>query len=674
MIAGESVRSDERRVGALHRALDIVGGSMQSDELSLDTATYDRWRRTLLVAIPFGVLAFVVGALMDAPTGQGIGYDRVAYPFMAAALAAVELLLLWRRDVLRFAVSSIVLGASTFFLGKLLVLLQFSHLPGAMIQRQMTETFFWIPVIYLLSFLVPGVRGGRIISTGFTGVFMAVSGAFVIAHGTQPIHLGITYALIEMNLANSVQLALTYAFISLKDDYLRSQFEKQVVERYALTDLLTGLPNRRVLEAAFDRILRSRPRERIAAMFIDIDGFKVINDTLGHEAGDQLLQLLGERLRAVMRDSDLVVRLSGDEFVVVAEGVDGRSSASDIAQRVFTALATPFVLNETDITVTASVGAAFYPDDAQDAATLLRHADSAMYKVKRSGKNGLRFFSPDTDATVERRGELERELRNAIKLRQFHLEYQPIVDLGTGLTAKYEALLRWNHPTMGEISPAEFVPVAEESGAIVGIGSWVLEEACRQLAAWRSDGLPDVRVSVNVSPLQFMQPTFFGTVARALQAQGVPADALELELTESVVVNRVEDVRGTLAGLRGMGVTIAIDDFGTGYSSLAYLRDLPLDAVKIDRGFVRDLGRPREAPQFALALVEAILSLAQHLDLTIIAEGVETEAQRSLLAGLGCHQAQGYLFARPMSADDVAAILRTAGRNETALVQERLIN
>lgn len=640
--------------------------------VELDDAVSDNWRRTLLLAIPFGALAFVVGAVLDGPSGQSIPVDAIGYPVMAVALMGVELLLLLRRDSLRIAITTIVLGASSFFALKLLALL-FGGLDAVMVQRQMTETFFWIPVIYLLSFLVPGLKTGRIVSSVFTGAVLLISLTGVIVRAGMPGGTGLTYALIEMNLANSVQLALTYAFIGLKEAYQRNHIEREAAERFAFTDQLTGLPNRRVLERAFEKLDLSKGTP-VAAMFIDVDGFKVINDTLGHEAGDQLLKRLGGRLSAAMRDEDLVVRLSGDEFMVLAQGVDSQAEASSIAQRIFSVLAAPVVINESDISISASIGVAFYPRDAHDAATLVRHADSAMYMVKRSGKNGLRFYTPDTASHLERRGDIEHELGSALAHKQFSLEYQPIVDVNSGDVVKMEALLRWSHPRLGQVGPAEFVPIAEESGAIVAIGTWVLGEACRQLRAWHDSGLQNLRLAINVSPLQFSQPTFFRTVVGAIEAAGVPAASLELELTESVVVNRVDDVRGTLAALRALGISIAIDDFGTGYSSLAYLRDLPIDAVKIDRGFVRDLARPREAPQFALALVEAILTLAQHLDLTIVAEGVETEDQRTLLAGLGCHEAQGFYFSRPMPASEVPAYLRRAPHDPVETVVGRLVN
>ena len=449
----------------------------------------------------------------------------------------------------------------------------------------------------------------------------------------------------------------------------------EAAERYAHTDLLTGLPNRRVLELEFDQMLaRSRASNRqVAALFIDIDRFKVVNDTLGHEAGDQLLRQVAERLRHATREGDLLVRLSGGEFVLIGMGIDGQQEATLVAQRIFSSMTLPFSINATELAVTVSIGIAFYPRDAQDSKGLLRHADSAMYKVKRSGKNGLRFYSEETDGNLERRVELERDMRMALKNDEFTLNYQPMYDLLNGNLVKVEALLRWQHPKYGLISPGEFIPLAEESGMIVSIGTWVLREACRQVKSWQNMNLGEFKVSVNVSPLQFSQPTFLSTVMKALQHTGLDPQYLELEMTETVVMDRLEDVSRALRSLRAIGISIAIDDFGTGYSSLAYLRDLPIDTVKIDRAFVSDLGSPLEAPQFALALIEAIMSLAGHLDLQVVAEGLETRDQLEIVRDLGCHIGQGYYFSKPLPSDALEKLLSPAFNNVTES-QVRFVN
>ena len=629
---------------------DKKGSLDRQPTMPTEVDAYDlKWRRTLLIAIPFGAIAYLLGSLFEGPSGQATAYDVVLYPVLAASMVAFEVLLAFQPQRLRFVVLTIVAGSSAFFLGKLIFLL-FLAPTGLVLQFQLTETFFWIPVTYLLSFMIPGMRWGRLSSTVFTTCFLAISLLYIGLNLGPRAHWGMIYALVEMNLANSVLLAMTYAFIGYKEGYTQARVKMEAAERYAHTDLLTGLANRRVLELEFDTLLESSTalNRQVAALFIDIDRFKVVNDTLGHEAGDNLLRLVAGRLKHAMREGDLVVRLSGDEFVVVAVNIEGQQDAALIAQRVFSAMSLPFEINGTELAVTVSIGIAFYPRDAADGTGLLRHADSAMYKVKRAGKNGLRYYSEETDGKAERRVELERDMRMALKMNQFSLHYQPMYNLSSGELVKVEALLRWQHPKYGPVSPGEFIPLAEESGMIVSIGNWVLREACRQVKSWQVHGMGSFKVSVNVSPLQFSQPVFLATVMRALQETGLAAEFLELELTESMVMEHVEDIARLLRTLRDVGISIAIDDFGTGYSSLAYLRDLPIDTVKIDRAFIRDLGSPLEAPQFAMALVQAIMSLAGHLDLDVVAEGLETHEQLEVLRDLGCHIGQGYYFAKPM--------------------------
>jgi len=610
--------------------------------------------------MPFGMLALVVGMLFEGPSGQRTSFDTFAYPALAGGMVVLELLVLLWPQSLRAAVTTAVAGTGAFFAGKL-VLLLFLLPPGVDPQHQMTETFFWIPAVYLLAFVLPHGRAGRVLSAVFTGVVFALSLVFAVVPGLREGRIGLVYALVEMNLANSVQLALTFALIGLKEAYARTSAERHLAQRYARQDLLTGLPNRRALEADLETLIAGRSMERAAVLFVDLDGFKVINDTLGHEAGDELLKLVAERLDGAMREGDLVARMSGDEFVVVAAGLRNRAEAGDVARRIFAALSQAFGLNGSELGVTVSIGIAFLPDDGTDARTLLRHADSAMYRVKRSGKNGLKYYSPEIDASMERRGELERDLRTALREQQFTVAFQPVFDMRDGTLVQLEALLRWRHPRYGVVSPKEFMPLAEESGAVVAVGGWALEEACRQLGEWRVES-PALRVSVNVSGLQLAQPSFFGAVVKALQQAALPAEALELDLNESIVRGPISDVQGTLRGLRGLGVGIAIDGFGAGFSSLAHLRDLPVGTVKIAREVVQDLVQgDDDEPPFGLATLEAILGLARHLHLDVVAQGVETRAQFDRLLAHGCSLGQGFFFAPPMPGGDVAALVARGG-------------
>ena len=627
-----------------------------------DRLYQQRWRKALLIAIPFGAAAFLIGLALEHPSNQATALDIVGYALMAGVLIVLEGVLAFLKRSLHFVVLSIISGASLFFLVKLAALLFF--LDGSVnLQAQLAETFYWVPVVYLLSFILPGQQLGRRVAVIFTTSVLALCTAYVGAHLLSGAYMtaawwGILYTLMQMNLANSVLLALTIAFINFKEDYTRAHTRVEAAELLARTDALTGLPNRQTLQERLEDTCARRDNMRAAVIFIDLDGFKLINDTLGHEVGDELLKQVAERLRGEVRRDDLLVRISGDEFVCVVEYGGGRQHAEQIAHKLLGTLAEPFYCGGQHLRVTASIGVSLFPEHGQDGATLLRHADSAMYRVKRSGKAGVAQFFGDLDGQLENQREIERYLRSAVQKRQLHLEYQPLYDLTSGRLIKLEALLRWHHPQLGRVSPADFIPSAERSGAIIEIGSWVLDEACQQAKVWSQQGFADFKVSVNVSPLQFAQPDFYTTVVEALERHQLPASFLELELTESAVMQSVRCVATTLDKLQRLGVSLAIDDFGTGYSSLAYLKDLPIDTVKIDRSFVKDLCAMRVGPQFSLALIEAIMSLAVHLDLQVVAEGIETEEQRDLLRHLGCHVGQGYFFAKPLPAEELAHLFR----------------
>ncbi len=622
-------------------------------------AIYRSWRRVFLAVVPFGILGLLLGVLFEAPGGEPNRFDVTAYLVLASGMTLAEVIVWLRPAAMRVALGATAVGAGVFFVVKLAYVL-FTLPAGLDAQRELAESFFWLPGVYALSFLQPRSRSARAVAVAFAALVGLISLRFLLDPLLRAQHPALAYVLLELNLANSVPLALTFAIIRLKEAYARATAERHLAHRFAHQDLLTGLPNRRALESDLEDLIGRDPGSRAAVLFLDLDGFKVINDTLGHESGDAMLKLVADRLQGAMRDGDLVARMSGDEFVVVASGLRSRAEAGDIARRIFDAVSRPFGLNGSELGLTVSIGVAFLPEDGDDARTLLRHADSAMYRVKRSGKNGLKYYSPDIDASLERRGELERDLRTALRDQQIWLAYQPVFDMRDGTLRQVEALLRWQHPRYGAVSPKEFIPLAEESGGIVTIGGWALQEACRQLGSWRTQ-VPGLRVSVNVSALQLAQPSFFGSVVKALQDADLPADALELDLGEATLRGGIEDVRGTLRGLRGLGVGIALDDFGRGFSSLAHLRDLPVDAVKIASEIVHDIGSAEELPRFGLAMMEAILGLARHLDLTIVAEGVETRAQFDRLFSLGCHRAQGYFFAAPMPGADVSGLVARGG-------------
>ncbi|GBF08083.1 diguanylate cyclase/phosphodiesterase [Deinococcus aerius] len=420
------------------------------------------------------------------------------------------------------------------------------------------------------------------------------------------------------------------------------------LEHLAHHDPLTGLPNRRALTAHLEEAVRRARASgtRLALLFVDLDGFKHINDTLGHAAGDAALREVARRLRENAPAGAQVARLSGDEFAVVVPDLAEADAALPVGEALLSALTAPLALPGTGARVGASVGVAVWPDHVPDAGGLLRSADSAMYHVKLRGKNGVRLFSPELDAEWRGRQEIERHLRGALDRGEFRLHYQPQCGPG-GEVVGAEALLRWTHPELGEVPPRRFVPVAEDLGLIGPLGEWVLREACRQAAAWRAGGLP-LRVAVNVSPAQFAQADFPAQVRAALESAGLPGSALDLEITERLLVQDMARTAHQLALLGGWGVRISIDDFGTGHSALAYLLRLPISALKVDRGFVQELDEAGQDGVGAARVVQAVAGLAHNLGLTVVAEGVEEPWQRQRVLDLGCDYVQGYFLARPL--------------------------
>ena len=423
-------------------------------------------------------------------------------------------------------------------------------------------------------------------------------------------------------------------------------------EDQVLSHPLTGLANRTLLEEATVRALRRGP---VSVLFVDLDDFKDVNDSRGHAVGDELLLVLAERLRRCVRPADLVARMGGDEFaVLVASGPD---VAHAVAERVLTSLAVPVLLDGGPVAVHGSIGVASSTEPgSEDAGALLRDADLAMYLAKAQGGNRLVVYAGGMAEAAQRRAELQQDLALATAAGQLEVHYQPTVLLADGRTTGFEALVRWHHPQLGTVSPAEFIPLAEESGAIIEIGRWVLRQALHQAAAWSASIGAPLRMAVNLSPRQLMDDDVTRDVVAALADSGFPAGQLTLEVTEGVLVQDVERVVGQLEALRALGVAIAIDDFGTGFSGLSYLRRLPADIIKIDRSFVSDLA----AGSSSASLISSIVELARTLGLAVVAEGVETDGQRRLLQDLHCGSAQGFLFARPEPAAGAAAHLPQA--------------
>jgi diguanylate cyclase (GGDEF)-like protein len=440
----------------------------------------------------------------------------------------------------------------------------------------------------------------------------------------------------------------------------RKRYQLQL-EHQANYDALTGLPNRTLLN---DRLRQSvygqRLRRAVAVVVIDLDHFKFVNNSLGHATGDRLLKAMAERLRGMLRDGDTVARLGGDEFVLILNDQSSEEVIYRAMQRIADELARPLEIDGQELVVTCSAGISLYPQDGPDVETLLKNADAAMYRAKEHGRNNFRFFTAEMNERVNERLALESALRRALERRELVPYYQSRVDLATGAISGAEALLRWLHPEWGLVRPARFVPLAEETGLIVPIGEFVLLEACRQTRAWIDAGLAPGLTSVNLSARQFRDDGLVRKVSRVLEETGLHPQSLELELTESTVMHDVDAAIATLQGLKSLGVSLSVDDFGTGYSSLSYLENLPIDKLKIDRSFVRDIGAAAGENQGVLA--QAIISLGHNLGLQVVAEGVETDAQARFLRRAGCDEVQGFFYGEAVAPAQHATLLARTSR------------
>jgi len=445
----------------------------------------------------------------------------------------------------------------------------------------------------------------------------------------------------------------------------RKAYQVQL-EHQANYDALTGLPNRNLLNDRLRQAVYSQRSPRnIAVVFMDLDHFKFVNDSLGHSTGDKLLKAMGERLRSVLREGDTVGRVGGDEFVLILNDQSNEEVIFRAMQRITAKVAEPIQIDGKELYVTVSAGISLYPQDGQDVETLLKNADAAMYRAKEHGRSNFQFYTSEMNERVTDRLALEHALRRALERREFLLHYQHKVDLRTGSIIGAEALVRWMHPEWGLVRPARFIPIAEETGLIVPLGEWVFEEACRQTRTWIDAGLRPGTVSVNLSARQFRAEGLVRAVSRILQETRVDPALVEMELTESMVMHNVETSIATLQALKALGIRLSVDDFGTGYSSLAYLKDLPIDALKIDRSFVRDIGMGADADDGILAA--AIISLGHALHLKVIAEGVETDAQLHFLKRHGCDQVQGFLYGEPVPPAQFAELLlRTKRKGKQA--------
>lgn len=449
---------------------------------------------------------------------------------------------------------------------------------------------------------------------------------------------------------------------TIQDITERKQAEKKILH-LAYHDNLTGLPNRMLFNEKLEKALAlaKRRKRKVALLFLDLDRFKVINDTLGHSIGDSFLKKVAKRLQRLIRTTDylaldddfrMVARFGGDEFSVLLEDIVTSQDASKVAQRILEGTSLPFNIHAQELLITTSIGISIFPDDGTDAVTLIKNADSAMYHAKEIGKNNFQFYDPVLNARSTELLKLERNLRKALEREEFSLLYQPQIDVHTCSIIGIEALIRWDNPELGLIPPATFIPLAEEAGLITAIDKWTINAACVQIKSWREEGLPPVKVAVNLSGHDFSQISLVETVIEAISQNEISPNLLEFEITESIVMKNPGETIQTLSTLKKMGFFLSIDDFGTGYSSLSYLKKFPIDTLKIDQSFIRDLPEADSA-----SIVQAIIAMANSLNMNVIAEGVETEEQASFLTANGCWYMQGYLFSPPVTSASIAHML-----------------
>jgi diguanylate cyclase (GGDEF)-like protein len=465
-----------------------------------------------------------------------------------------------------------------------------------------------------------------------------------------------TYRLLQtIMLAATPGLLILGTVLSLRILQQRKRADDQV-HHIAFHDDLTSLPNRLMLNQRLDEALSRHRRagSQLAILFMDLDRFKVINDSLGHEVGDDLLREVADRLRGQSREGDTVARMGGDEFVVLIENRESLLDISACARRLVEQLSAPYLLGNKDCHVTLSIGISVFPSDGSDSQSLLKAADVAMYRAKELGRNNYQYYLPSMNVHTVERLELESDLSHALERGEFLLHYQPKVDVASGLITGVEALLRWKHPVRGLVPPMDFIPLAEETGLIVPIGEWVLATACAQNKAWQDQGLTNLAIAVNLSARQFADSMLLPKLWQIIQSSGLAPSSLELEITESVVMSHGECAVAVLDKLQSIGVRIAIDDFGTGYSSLAYLKRFPIDTIKVDRSFIRDI--PGDSGD--MKITRAIIAMAHGLKLKVVAEGVETAEQLKFLRAQRCDAVQGYFLYRPLPEDEVAEVLK----------------
>jgi diguanylate cyclase (GGDEF)-like protein len=503
-----------------------------------------------------------------------------------------------------------------------------------------------------------------LLSTVFLGELVVMRLLALVRVYLPPIIYDVSDAVILLVLIAPFFYAL---FSELRQRQLAQENAEAKLHYQAYNDELTDLPNRRLLADRLSQALAAARREErmVGLLYMDLDGFKLINDSLGHSIGDLLLSQVATRLRSRVRSADTLARIGGDEFTVVLGHLHSKPEAALVAQQLLEVLAPPFLIEKHEITIGGSIGISIFPEDATDAAGLLQYADCAMYAAKREGRSRVMQYKAELGCSARERMNLENELRGAIDRGEISVHYQPELDLSENHVVRFEALARWHHPTIGDIGPDKFIPIAEESGMIVTLGAYIMEQACREALKWQTITPRPIQVAVNVSSIQFVREHFVDEVMEVLGRTGLAPHLLQIELTESVMLGGVNRSAETMKRLRALGISLAIDDFGTGYSCLSYLPALPFDALKIDRSFVRQLALPKNK-----SMVQSLIALAHNFGMRVIVEGVESPEQMQLVRELGGNEVQGYLIGRP-TADPVAKLSALLDEEDTDLCQAK---
>lgn len=602
------------------------------------------WRTSLLLALPLVVL----GASSAMVLGRGdAAWDRVdfwLYSGLIAGLVSCWLMALsyaqWRKIDRALWILSL---SAMFFCLKLSLLLLLASPPT--IVKELAECFFWLTPLLLYGVFKrddPKIYRATLSLLWFCS---GVSAVYVVRYLSDAAASAAVDTLLQINLAAWVTLLVARLYLPQHQRFILASGERAALEKLAFTDLLTGLPNRLALEQFLERHLAEQPSQPLTLLFIDLDGFKVANDTLGHAEGDRILACTAQELTQAAPAGSLVCRLSGDEFVIALPGRSGKDGEM-LGHNLKKGVAAPG--SDSGVMITASIGLSVYPEDAQTASELLRHADSAMYAVKRQGKDGIRRYRL-ADAATERTQMLARDLLGGLQRGEFSLVYQPLFRFPGGQMTKVEALLRWQHPEFGAVAPSDFIAVAEQSGAILALGEWALREACRAAAGWQN-----VTVCVNVSALQLFQPHFAQQTAAILGAAQLRPSRLELELTETLLLSSDEALINVLGELRQLGVGVSIDDFGTGYSNLSRLQTLPIQGLKIDRSFTAALLSSPNERAYPFYLLDAMVTIGQLRGIEVTIEGIETAQQLEWVRSLGQVTGQGFWLAEPVSAEQLS--------------------